>query len=136
MGTRHPHVELTDKEMRAFACVGLEMAPVERFVVNYVVANAEDPGLQYGLSLADSGERVSLLAADKDQTVICEVAYGDSDPDGTNDSISDASLVLSPDVWGTSYTHHSYAADSTGDYSPGTYVDGSAFPGPDGRYAP
>ena len=103
--------------------------------VQFVVANAEDPGLQYGLSMADAGEHIELLASDA-KTVIAEMAYGDADPDGDNPSVSDASLVLEPDVWGTAYVHHEDASGSTGLFSPGTYVDGSAYPGPDGRYTP
>ncbi len=41
---------------------------------------------------------------------------------------------MDPDVWGTSYTHHRYAPSSSGDVSPGTYTDGTDFPGPEGRY--
>jgi hypothetical protein len=42
--------------------------------------------------------------------------------------------VLSPEVFGADYTHHRYVPGSIGDQSPGTFADGSPFPGPDGRY--
>lgn len=101
--------------------------------VSFVVADNEDSALEYGLSLNNDGDHVWVYAADG-STVIDDIAYGDSDFTGTIDAIQDASLVLDPDVWGTDYTHHSYATDSAGDISPGTYTDGSAYPGPDGRY--
>lgn len=99
--------------------------------VQFVVATNSDSGLQYGLSLNNEGEYVALH--DPAGNVLASMAYGD----GTDvEAIEDASMVLSPDVWGTEYTHHAYATGSTSDYSVGTYVDGTAFPGVDGRYAP
>ena len=99
---------------------------------SFVVADNEDSALPYGLALKNDGDRIKLMAADG-VTVITELAYGDIDA-SAEEAILDASLTLSPDVWGTDYTHHKFATDSIGDYSPGTYLDGSAFPGPDGRY--
>jgi hypothetical protein len=95
----------------------------------FVLAENDDPGLQYGLSLLDAGESVALIAADG--STITTMAYGDS----TTPAVSDASYVIDPDVYGTSgWTHHFYATGSSTSFSPGTYIDGSGFPGPDGRY--
>ena len=96
--------------------------------VTFVVAENEDPGLQYGLCMLDSGETIQLVGADG--VAITTFTYGDA----TTPAINDASYVLDPEVWGTAWTHHYYAADSIGYYSPGTLVDGSAFPGADARY--
>ncbi len=97
--------------------------------VQFVSAVNGDSGLEYGLSFNNEGEHIDLL--DPTGGILASFAYGE----GTGvDAIEDASMVLTPDVWGTSYTHHSYATGSVGDFSPGTFVDGSAFPGPDGRY--
>lgn len=101
--------------------------------VSFVTCVNDDSSLPYGLSLHNDGEAVQLSAADG--SVITQLAYGTADTTGQNDAIEDASLVLSPDVYGATYTHHSYATGSAGDFSPGTYVDGSAYPGPDWTYA-
>ncbi len=101
--------------------------------VSYVTADNEDPGTQYGLSLLDSGETVRLVAADGKET-ITSLAYGSASIDGTVPSASDESITLDPDVSGDTYVLHSEATDSSGSFTPGTYVDGSAFPGPDGVY--
>lgn len=98
--------------------------------VQFFVADNEDHSLQYGLSLRNAGEAVEIVAADG--RTIASIGYGDS---GAEDAVQDASLVLSPDVWGTRYADHSGVSGSTGDYSPGTWADGTAFEGPDARYA-
>jgi hypothetical protein len=58
--------------------------------------------------------------------------YGDADLTATTPAILDASLNLDEDVWGKAYESHSDLSSSA--YSPGTLLDGSAYPGPDGRY--
>jgi len=98
------------------------------FVAFSVAAN-EDVGLRYGLALNNEGDRPSLRAPTGEELVAAP--YGDA---GGADAIDDASLVLSPEVFGADYTHHRYAPGSVGDQSPGTFADGSPFPGPDGRY--
>jgi len=96
-----------------------------------VVAVNEDSGLPYGLALNNEGESMSLV--DTAGTTVAGFAYGD----GTdNETIEDASFVLSPDVYGTDYTHHGYAPGSAGDFSVCTYVDGTAYAGHDARYSP
>jgi hypothetical protein len=98
--------------------------------VSFVVAENADSGLQYGLSLNNDGERVELR--DPSGGLLTSFTYGTG---GDIDAIEDASMVRTPDVEGTTWTHHAYAAGSISDYSPGSYVDGSAFPGPDGYYS-
>ncbi len=95
-----------------------------------VVANL-DVGLKHGLALNNEGDKVELR--DPSGGVLTTFTSGSG---GDIDAIQGASMVRSPDVTGTSWTHHTYATGSAGDYSPGTYVDGSAFPGIDGFYTP
>ncbi len=98
--------------------------------VSFVVCVNEDSALQYGLSLGNEGELVLLVAPDG-STTLAEFEYGDG---ASIDALVDISMVLEPDVWGDHYTSHRYADGASTDYSPGTFSDGSAFPGPDGRY--
>ena len=86
----------------------------------YPVFNA-DSSLQYGLALNNEGDTLTLKGAGE----IGNIASADVDP-----VVEDASIVLNPDMTGTSYTHHQYATDSIGAYSPCTKVDGNPFPTP------
>ncbi len=96
-----------------------------------VVAVNGDSALEYGLALNNEGENMSLV--DTAGTTVAGFAYGD----GTDiEAIEDASYVLSPEVYGTDYTHHTYATGSTGDFSACAYVDGTAYAGHDARYSP
>ena len=61
-------------------------------------------------------------------TTITSLVYGDG---GDASAVQDASVTLDPDVTGKVYVDHSGLKG--GDYSPGTYSDGGAFPGPDGQ---
>jgi hypothetical protein len=92
-----------------------------------------DPGNAYGLNLTDAGDEITLLAADG-ITTITTLAYGDQDVTGLVPATTDASTNLDPDVWGSAYTDHPSATGATSDFSVGTWVDGSDFEGPDGRY--
>jgi hypothetical protein len=102
--------------------------------VQFVVVDNDDPGVANGLSLKNTGDVLTLVAADG-ATVITELAYGD-ESDGSVPAPSDESAVLEPEVWGTDYVLHSLAAGALGAYSPGALADGATFEGPDGRYAP
>jgi hypothetical protein len=97
--------------------------------VTFSAAANDDVGLRYGLALNNEGDRPSLRSPAGDE--LAAAPYGDA---GGADAIDDASLVLSPEVFGADYTHHRYVPGSIGDQSPGTFADGSPFPGPDGRY--
>ena len=105
----------------------------EPFVL-FVVVDNDDPGIANGLSLKNTGDVLSLVAADG-ATVITELAYGD-ESDGSVPAPSDESAVLEPEVWGVDYVLHSLADGALGVFSPGILADGGAFEGPDGRYAP
>jgi len=100
--------------------------------VRFQIASNEDPGIQYGLALTDSGDRMRVLAADG-STVLAEVAYGSESL--TLEAASDESLTLSPDVWGTEHQAHSTVAGAVGRYSPGTFADGASWVGPQVRYS-
>ena len=99
--------------------------------VEFVTAQNDDPGQAYGLALTDSGDTLVVLPAE-DGEPLARLAYGSEDP--TKPTVSDMSLTLSPDVYGTEYKAHNEAGAT--DYSPGTFADGSKFVGPEGRYQP
>ncbi len=88
------------------------------------------PGIAYGLGLTNDGDRVSLITADG--TTLVRVSYGDADLTGLTPAVLDASLNLEEDIWGKTYGSHSDLSSEA--YSPGTLLDGSGYPGPDGRY--
>ncbi|MBW1877467.1 MAG: lamin tail domain-containing protein [Deltaproteobacteria bacterium] len=94
----------------------------------FVIADNDDPGTLYGLSLEDTGETMRLLA-DDGATVLASVSFGAASG-GTPPAPDDASLVLDPEVTGTAYVDHAGLGDAIGWFSPGTYADGSAFEGP------
>ncbi len=96
----------------------------------FVVATNADVGLQYGIAMNNEGDVANLRAVDG-TTPLASASFGTS---GGPAIIDDASLVLSPEVTGTAYTHHGYVSGSIGAQSPGTRADGSAFSGPAGVY--
>ncbi len=96
----------------------------------FVIADNEDVGLQHGIALNNEGDAPVLLGANG-TTVLVSTPYGDS---GGPTTVSDSSLVLAPEVYGTSYTAHVYATATIGAQSPGTHADGTPFPGPSGTY--
>ena len=101
--------------------------------VQFFAADNDDPGTPYGLSLLDSGETVSLMAADG-KTSIDHVSYGTASFDGSVPAGEDESITLSPDVDGIDWMAHT-ATGATEAYSPGTFADGGPFGGPDTVYA-
>ena len=100
--------------------------------VQFLVVENADPGEEYGLALDDDGDTVYLYAADE-TTILASVSFGFASPDGSVPAATDESIVLSPDVTGSEYVAHSDASGSSM-YSPGTYADGSGFPGVDGVF--
>ena len=113
---------------------GGDVSALDEDAAWFVVAENEDPGIQYGLSLKNDGDVVTLTAADG-ATGIAELAYGD-ESDGSVPAPSDQSAVLEPEVWGADYVLHEDAASAVGAFSPGVQADASPFEGPDGRYGP
>ena len=99
----------------------------------FVVADNDDPGIQYGLSLANAGDAVTLVAADG-VTDITTLAYGDEPAVGVP-APSDESAVLDPEVWGSTYLLRTLAPSAAESHSPGTLADVTPFEGPEGRYA-
>jgi len=97
--------------------------------VQFVTAQNDDPGQAYGLALTDSGDSLVVMPAG-DGSPLAQISYGSENP--TTPAVADTSLTLAPDVSGTEYKAHNETAPT--DYSPGTFADGSAFVGPEGRY--
>jgi hypothetical protein len=87
------------------------------------VAN-DDAGLQLGLALNNDGDSLALR----------DTLGGDITAMTYDGAVEDASVVLRPELDGTSYTHHLYVTDSVGPYSPCTLADGAPFPAPTARW--
>jgi hypothetical protein len=77
-------------------------------------------GLNVGLALTDDGDTVTLKAADG--TTIDTATWSAA-------TTSDTSLVLQPELDGTTWSEHDDVESSA--YSPGTFANGDAFGGPD-----
>ena len=112
---------------------GGDVSSLEGDNVQFLTAENDDPGTPYGLSLLDVGETVRLVAADG-KTTISTVSYGTASFDGSVPAGEDESISLDPDVSGTDYVQHSAATDADGSFSPGSYVTGDAFGGPESVY--
>ncbi len=90
----------------------------------FVGAINSDSGLQYGLSLNNSdGDSITLY--DEQLRVVAMFAYGDA---GNHAIVLDESATRSPDGTGTFQPHTQAASDAEIIFSPGTKLDGSAFP--------
>ncbi|MBW2256890.1 MAG: hypothetical protein JRI25_20170 [Deltaproteobacteria bacterium] len=100
---------------------------------SFVVADNDD-SIAHGLSLQDNGETVTLWAEDG-LTKVTQLAWGD-EAGGDPPDVTDASLVLYPEVYGTAYVKHGPLGTLPVFYSPGRQADGSDFEGPDGVYGP
>lgn len=88
----------------------------------YFTANAEDPGLPFGLSLNNDADLVKLL--DADEKLVAEFNYGPGQPILP---ASDESLTRSPDLTGD-FTAHSTADGAGGAiFSPCTKINGDNF---------
>lgn len=88
----------------------------------YLAANAQDPGIPYGLDLDDEGDLLRLL--DENGLVVAILGYGDG---AGIAAVSDESLTRDPDLTGD-FTPHTMATDSEGViFSPGTKNTGEAF---------
>jgi hypothetical protein len=109
---------------------GGDVAALSEIHASFQIAANNDPGLLLGLALSNGGDSVRLVAPD-DTTDIASLSYDAA----TAGALVGASLTLSdPEVYGTTYVPHNYVPGHFGNYSPGTLLDGSAFPGPDGVY--
>ncbi len=95
---------------------GTPWLSVQRCVV---LAVYNDDGAEpKGLALNSGGDTVRLV--DADGAALLDVSYGASS--------AAASLVLDPELSGTSYADHRTLDRSVGEYSPCTLATGAAFP--------
>ncbi len=85
----------------------------------YLAANADDPGIPFGLSLDNDGD--SLRVFDAADGLVALFAWGAEAP---LPAIGDRSWTRAPDLTGD-FQPHDEAADSA--FSPGTSIDGAAF---------
>jgi hypothetical protein len=81
-----------------------------------VVADNEDASLQHGLALNNEGDTLTL----RDATGASLASLTD------DSSVSDAAMVLDPEIDGSDYLSHADAPGSTGSWSPCTLADGDA----------
>ena len=100
--------------------------------VEFAIAETADSGISYGLALHDSADSVQLLNPQGD--VLAEIMWGPVENGNIQETVSDESLVLSPEVYGSEYVPHGELSKDGSSASPGRLSDGSAFPGPDGLF--
>jgi hypothetical protein len=87
---------------------------------HFVVANAADVGISFGLALDDEGD--ALVLRDASGSLVAVFAWGPSAP---YPALSDRSYTRSPDVTGDFTPHDDAQKDVL--YSPGTHADGTSF---------
>ncbi len=93
----------------------------------FLTANADDPGIPWGLHLSSPADTLTLV--DADGLVVARFCYG-GDDDCSQPAQSDESLTRSPELTG-SFVPHTEATGSGGAaFSPGTHADGSSFSAP------
>ena len=106
----------------ALVVFGGGSAPDDSATAQYMVANANDPGLTFGLSLDNAAETLRLL--DADGKLVALFAYG---PGAALDALSDQSWTRDPDVTGGFVPHSSLSLNVPLIFSPGTKNDGGSF---------
>ncbi len=98
-------------------------APDDTSGAHYMVSINYDPGINFGLSLNNSGDVVTLY--DDQMREVIVFAYGD---EGIITAVQDQSITRYPDVTGDFIPHSDAAGDPESIFSPGKKVDGSSFP--------
>jgi len=90
--------------------------------VQFLIAENTDSGINFGLSLNNGSDVLTLFDAEMREIVF--FGYGD---EGVEQAVSDESITRNPDVTG-GFTPHTEAAGDPGSiFSPGTKIDGSSF---------
>jgi hypothetical protein len=106
----------------AIVVFGGGTAPDDITGAAFVVANAADPGIPFGLSLDNTADVLQLL--DASGLLVAEFAYGGAAPLA---AVTDESYTRDPAVTGA-FVPHSTATGAAGAiFSPGTAVDGTNF---------
>ncbi len=106
----------------AYVVFGGGTAPEDTTTATFAVANAQDPGTPFGLSLDNDGDTLQVL--DADGALVARFAWG---PGTAYPAVSDQSYTRSPDLTGDFIPHGQATADPAAIFSPGTRADGSAF---------
>ncbi|MGC4120869.1 MAG: lamin tail domain-containing protein [Myxococcales bacterium] len=121
---RHTFATFSLGAGHAVVVFGGGSAPAATASTTFFSANAQDPGVPFGLHLAASADAMLLL--DGSGKVVAYFCYGGT-AECPLEAASDESWTRSPDVTG-GFTPHRTAAGSDGAaFSAGTKVDGSAF---------
>ena len=111
---------------------GGDVESLDEPFASFAVADNDDPGTPYGLSLNDVGESVRLLS-DDGTTELARISFGVA-AGGEPPAPTDESLVLDPEVTGSDWVEHMSVPGSIGAYSVGALADGAGFPGPEAWY--
>lgn len=90
----------------------------------FLTANADDPGIPFGLHLTTPADTLTLL--DTDGLVVASFCYGGSD-DCDQPAQSDESLTRSPELTGSFVPHTDVTGAGGAAFSPGTHADGTSF---------
>ena len=90
--------------------------------VTFVSANAQDPGIPFGLDLDDAGDVIRLQ--DSDGLTVFAFTYGD---EGGLPAPSDQSITRDPDLTGDFVSHGEASSSEGALFSPGTRNDGTPF---------
>ena len=98
-------------------------APDDTAGAHYMVATNYDPGINFGLSMNNSGDIITLY--DDQMREVIVFAYGD---EGIIAAVQDQSITRAPDITGDFTAHTDATGDETAIFSPGKKIDGSAFP--------
>lgn len=98
-------------------------APDDIEGARFVVANAPDPGIPFGLSLDNGGDTLTLR--DAEGRLVATLSWGEGAPLAP---LSDESWTRAPDLSGALVPHTSAAPGVI--FSPGRRVDGSVFTTP------
>ena len=91
--------------------------------VQFLAAENTDPGMNFGLSLNNGGDVLTLY--DDQMREVLVFGYGD---EGIIAAVQDESITRDPDISGDFTAHTDAAGDPDALFSPGTKIDGTSFP--------
>lgn len=106
----------------AYVIFGGGTAPDDTAGATFAVANAQDPGTPFGLSLDNSGDTLQLV--DADGKLVARFTWG---ADAAYEALGDESYSRSPDLTGDFVPHSQATSNASAIFSPGTRADGTAF---------
>ncbi len=106
----------------ALVVFGGGSAPDDITGAHFIVAQNNDAGIAFGLSLNNEGDVLTLY--DDQMREVAVFAYGE---DGIITAVQDESITRNPDITGDFAAHTTASGNPDSIFSPGTKVDGSNF---------